>query len=84
MLTYYIVILFKKDWYDLTNFFLKAYILCEQYKKNPAKVEPSSCILNMLCVMDFSLIWLSILCEIYLIPIKSRYTAFYLSVNNET
>ena len=47
-------------------------------------IESSDCILNVLSVMNLSLILFNISCEIYYIPKTSKYTAVFFSRNNET
>ena len=40
--------------------------------------------MNILRVIDLSLIWLNSYCGLYSIPKESKYTAVFLSINNET
>ena len=51
-------------------------------QKNPLITQSSTCILNISCVVnclfDFNTFW-----GIYSIPKESKYTAVFLSVNNE-
>ena len=52
-------------------------------QQNPHIIESSSGILNILCVMDLSLILLHTSCKIYSIPKELKYKAVSLSINNE-
>ena len=51
-------------------------------QENPHIKESSDCILNMLCVMDLSLILFNTSWGIYSILKESKYTAVFLSVGN--
>ena len=53
-------------------------------QQNPHIIESSDCIMNMLRVIDLSLIWLNGYCGIYSISKESKHTAVFLSINNET
>ena len=53
-------------------------------QQNSYITESSSCILNMLCVIDLSLILFNTSCRIYSIPKESKCTAVFLPINNET
>ena len=72
----------KIDWYNLSRFFIQAYILWKRFKKNPHIIESSSCIPNILCVID--LILLNTFCGVYSVLKESKYTVIFLSINNET
>ena len=54
-------------------------------QKNPDIIESSDCILNMLCVVDLSLILILFNNSygIYLILKGSKYTVLFLSINNK-
>ena len=51
---------------------------------NPHIIDLLSCILNILWVIDLSLILFNTSRKIYSIPKESKYTAKFLSINNET
>ena len=53
-------------------------------QQNPHIIESSDCLMNMLRVIDLSLIWLNGYCGIYSIPKESKKTAVFLSINNKT
>ena len=84
---YYLAILFKvirkKNWHNLRKLFLQPCTLWKR-QQNPHITELWSCILNMLCVIDLSLILFNTSCGIYSVLKKSNYTAVSLSINNET
>ena len=50
----------------------------------PDIIDSSSCILNILSVVDLSLILFNMSRGIYSIPRESKYTAVFLSINNKT
>ena len=53
-------------------------------QQNPHITDSVSCILNILRVIDLSLALSNTLWGIYSIPKESKYTAVFLSINNET
>ena len=53
-------------------------------QENQHIIESSDCMPNMLSVIDLSLILFNTSFGIHSVPKKSKYTAVFLSINNET
>ena len=53
-------------------------------QQNPHKIELSSCILNILWVIDLALTLSNTSCGMYSIPEESKYTTLFLSMNTKT
>ena len=56
----------------------------KEIQKNPHLIDLLSCILSILSIIHLFLILFNTYCRIYSIPEESKYTAVFLSINNET